>query len=154
MKFEIVEGNFIPICINWCDKVISWWNVLIWGSLWSKWQLFSWNLIRQELCCSCLRKNTYIQRLFNQMNKPKYNTPAPGERCAYPQKRVVKRAALLFDRIYVPPWRADRDSTPSYIKFDVPNITEYFNILFEKLKQPLILNNPKLKDHRLEAGGF
>ena len=78
------------------------------------------------------------------MNKLRYSIPAPGERCAYPHARVAKRAALLFDRIYVTSWRDDRDTTPSRIKFDVPNMDKYFNMLFEKLKQPLMLNNPKL----------
>jgi hypothetical protein len=79
------------------------------------------------------------------MNNPRYNTPAPGERCAYPQPRVAKRAALLFDRIYVPSWRDGRDITPSHIKFDVPNIDEYMHTLWEKLKHQLVLNNPKAK---------
>lgn len=78
------------------------------------------------------------------MSNPKYSIPAPGERCACPQPLVAKRAALLFDRIYVMPWIDRRTSIPSSIKFDIPKVDELMNTLWEKLKNQIIFNSPKL----------
>jgi hypothetical protein len=77
------------------------------------------------------------------MNNIRHKIPAPGERCAYPQTGVAKRAALLFDRIYVSPWDDSHTNTPSSIKFDVPKVDEYMNTLWNKLRQQFVLNNPK-----------
>jgi hypothetical protein len=83
--------------------------------------------------------------LYDHMSNPKYSIPEPGERCACPQPRVAKRAALLFDRIYVPPWRDRRDNIPSCVKFDVPKTDEYFEAQFETIKKQILFNSPKLK---------
>jgi hypothetical protein len=84
------------------------------------------------------------------MNNPKYNTkyniPTPGERCACPQPRVAKRAALLFDRIYVWPWIDKRTIIPSSIKFDVPKVDDLMNTRWNELKDQLLHNSPKLKN--------
>jgi len=75
------------------------------------------------------------------MNNPKYSIPAPGERCAYPQQFVAKRAALLFDRIYKPqlftPQMGFYDGIPPDLLFDIPNTTDHFNTTFEKFRPDL-----------------
>lgn len=78
------------------------------------------------------------------MNRSKYGGPLPGERCAYPQPHVVKRAALLFDRICVPSWRDRAESIPSCLKFDLPH-TEQSNDVWDRVKYQLFEEYKKSK---------
>ena len=86
-----------------------------------------------------------------RMNRSKYGRPAPGERCAFPQRQVAKRAALLFDRICVPSWRDREESIPSCLQFDLPDYEQKHEVwdrvkyqLFEEYKKSKCRENEVL----------
>jgi hypothetical protein len=79
------------------------------------------------------------------MNSPSLSIPAPNERCACPQEFVVKRAALLFDRIRKP-WLSHDDSIPTSLLFDIPNNRSNFNTVWEKYLNELFKKD-KMSKH-------
>ena len=79
------------------------------------------------------------------MNNSKLGIPTPNERCACPQQYVVKRAALLFDRIYKP-WLSHDDNIPSSLLFEISNNRSYFNTAWEKLLKELFKEENMSKD--------
>lgn len=77
------------------------------------------------------------------MNKPINNTLSPGERCAFPDAQVVKRAAMLFDRIYAPYWTNGYENVPSSLRIDIPISNYKINMVGNKLRNELKENHIK-----------
>ncbi len=80
--------------------------------------------------------------------KPEIIPHRPNERCAYAQKGVLKRAALLFDRIHC---SGPADDIPSALLFDVPDAHRHWKAVTDafvkKLKETLPPGRMYNKEH-------
>lgn len=69
--------------------------------------------------------------------------PTPGDKCAYAQAQVRKRAALLFDKIYASPYQLEEENIPFKLAFDVSNAHEHMKTVGDNWVKYFLKRSPK-----------